>query len=147
MSLTHRGHEQRREAIVAALHLTEAEADAAIRSATVRATSSDEVIVNQGETAEAMFVITRGRFEVDVVGVSGATRAVQMLGPGSVFGETGLLENAPRTASVVSRAEGEVLMFTADAARAVLAGDEQAAYQVAVESQRRHEQVYRAATE
>src|SRR3954452_10219757 len=79
MSLTHRAHKQRRDAIVAALHLSAEEAELALQSATVRATVPDEVLVQQGETADSLYVITRGRFEVDVVGMSGATRAVRML--------------------------------------------------------------------
>ena len=145
MSLIHRAHARRIDAIVAALHLSEVRAEAALASATVRTTDPGEVVVQQGGAADALYVITQGRFEVDVVGASGATRSVRMLGPGRCFGEIGVVEQTLRTATVIARTDGEVLAFSADAARAILAEDPYASHAVAVDAYERHEQVYRAA--
>jgi len=57
------------------------------------------VFVREGDPADALYIIERGSFEVTVKTPRGETR-LGLLEAGEVFGEMGLLRNAPRAATV-----------------------------------------------
>src|SRR5207247_10638609 len=60
------------------------------------------VIIRQGDASDALHVITRGRVRVER-GQAGETPLVLAeLGAGDVIGEMGLLDNAPRSATVTA---------------------------------------------
>lgn len=71
-----------------------------------------EPIVRQGESGDALFFIARG--EVKVLREDWGKPPVQLarLGGGSLFGEMALLSADPRSASVVSETDVDVLMLT-----------------------------------
>jgi serine/threonine-protein kinase len=56
-------------------------------------------IITEGEAEEAAYVIVRGRCELSRT-IDGQKRILQRLGPGEVFGETALVVNTRRTATV-----------------------------------------------
>jgi serine/threonine-protein kinase len=56
-------------------------------------------ITTEGEPEEAAYVIVRGRCEMSKT-IDGRTRVLRELGPGEVFGETALVVNTRRTATV-----------------------------------------------
>jgi putative peptide zinc metalloprotease protein len=71
-------------------------------------------VVRQGQAADAFFVIRRGVFEVTVdAGATGGERVVRRLARGDVFGEIGLVERRPRTATVRAVTAGEVFVIDA----------------------------------
>jgi CRP-like cAMP-binding protein len=72
-----------------------------------------QVIVQQGDTGVGLFVIASGRVEVrqDAQG-GGLARVLRTLGPGDYFGEMALLDDAPRSASVVAIEPTECLTLT-----------------------------------
>jgi MFS family permease len=60
-------------------------------------------IVREGEDADALYVIASGRVDVTSRGEAGAEdRYIRTMEPGSYFGEIGLLERIPRTATVTA---------------------------------------------
>ena len=63
-----------------------------------------KVIVREGQAGLRMYVVIEGRVAVSVTG-----RVVERLGPGGVFGELALLEQAPRLASVFAETDCQVL--------------------------------------
>jgi ABC-type bacteriocin/lantibiotic exporter with double-glycine peptidase domain/CRP-like cAMP-binding protein len=67
-----------------------------------------EDIVRQGDSPDGFYVLTAGRARA-IREENGAEVPLGMLGPGDSFGESGLLEHAPRRASV--RAEGPVTVL------------------------------------
>jgi drug/metabolite transporter (DMT)-like permease len=71
-----------------------------IRAMRVEEVSSGTSVVHQGGPAGAFFVIERGRAIVTRDG-----HEIGSLGPGSFFGEIALLEDGPRTASVVAASD------------------------------------------
>jgi CRP-like cAMP-binding protein len=73
-----------------------------------RTYAPDEVIVRQGTTGTALYILLSGRAAVEV-----DERRVAELGPGDFFGELALIEEHPRTASVVAVAETDCLLFPA----------------------------------
>ena len=62
---------------------------------------SGETIIREGDTADAFYILYRGEVLVSHVGKSGPEH-VATLHPGDYFGETGLLHNVPRTATVMA---------------------------------------------
>jgi MFS family permease len=58
------------------------------------------VIIREGEEADDFFVLTDGEVKVTAAGESGIEKALGTLSPPNYFGEIGLLERRPRTATV-----------------------------------------------
>ena len=73
-------------------------------AATVSQLRADEHVVQEGFSAEAFFVVLTGR-----VVVRRAGEIDRPLARGDWFGELGLLDGAPRTASVVTTSEAWLL--------------------------------------
>ena len=65
-----------------------------------------EVIVRQGDTATAFYLILTGEVEATHTADTdmSATTSLAMLGPGDVFGEMALLDDGTRSSSVTARA-------------------------------------------
>ena len=80
-----------------------------------RTYAADEAIVKEGTTGTALYVILSGRVRVE----RGASQ-VGELGAGDFFGELALIEEEPRSASVIAVDETECLLFPAWEFRALL---------------------------
>ncbi len=61
-----------------------------------------ETIVRQGQGGVGLFIIESGKAEVLRQAADGSEVAVNTLGPGDFFGELALLDDGPRTASVIA---------------------------------------------
>jgi MFS family permease len=70
------------------------------RSAVEEAVDAGMVLIREGAEADDFFVLTAGDVEVLAVGEAGAEHSLGVLGPPNYFGEIGLLEHRPRTATV-----------------------------------------------
>lgn len=76
---------------------------------TLRALSSGQAVVRQGDRAAAFYVVRRGILEVVEEDPStGDERSIRTLGRGEAFGEVGLKEGATRSATVRAVDEAEV---------------------------------------
>lgn len=74
-----------------------------------------DAIVRQGDPADRFYVIVDGRARVTQrVWQRGRPRILRRLGPDDVFGERGLLQAAPRSASVVAETDGTLLALDGD---------------------------------
>jgi NTE family protein len=65
-----------------------------------------DVLVRQGEPAEALYVVVTGRF---VVTIAGRRDAISEIGPGQPIGEIAFLAGGARTATVTALRDGLVL--------------------------------------
>ena len=80
------------------------------RAITERRYKDGQTIVKQGDTADAFFIIEKGR--VEVLGGSGKkTTKLNELRAGAFFGEMALIDGAPRTATVRAIAETDCLVL------------------------------------
>jgi len=70
-----------------------------------------EVIMNEGEAGNHMYVIQEGQAEVVLTGEAGEVN-LSILVPGDVFGEMAIFTESPRSATV--RALGKVRVLTVD---------------------------------
>jgi CRP-like cAMP-binding protein len=67
-------------------------------------------VVRQGEPADRFYIIESGTFTVTQAAQKGAApKVLRQLGPDEVFGELGLLRQAPRSATVTAASDGMVL--------------------------------------
>ncbi|RPH36829.1 MAG: cyclic nucleotide-binding domain-containing protein [Chloroflexi bacterium] len=70
-----------------------------------------ETIVREGAPASALYIILGGKVHVERAEGDGAP--VALLGPGDFFGELALIEEHPRSASVVADTPTDCILFVA----------------------------------
>ncbi|MEP7082165.1 MAG: cyclic nucleotide-binding domain-containing protein [Chloroflexota bacterium] len=80
-----------------------------------RTYAAGETIVEEGEKGVALYVILSGRVRVERSG-----EALGELGPGDFFGELALIEDEPRSATVIAVDETECILFVAWEFRALI---------------------------
>jgi CRP-like cAMP-binding protein len=68
-----------------------------------------EMIIRRGDPGSSMFIISRGKAEVQVPSNNGDRQAVATLNPGDFFGEMALFTGESRTADVCAVEEVELL--------------------------------------
>jgi CRP-like cAMP-binding protein len=72
------------------------------RLATTRSYEPGSVIVRQGDTSMAFYVVLSGSVRIDREAEGGLSVQVNEAGPGGAFGEMGLIEDMPRAATVIA---------------------------------------------
>lgn len=92
--------------------LDQSEAKRFLAKATVVKVKPGHRIVREGERDRSMFAVLSGVAEVRPRGAEGPILAI--LGAGDTFGEIGFLGAAQRTADIVARTEGEVLVLSSE---------------------------------
>jgi predicted MFS family arabinose efflux permease len=98
------------------------------------ATSSAELdvpagieVVREGDPADALYLLVAGSAEATTVRPGAEIRVLGALGPGTVFGEIGLLNRVPRTATVTALEACRLLRIDGDAFLEALTSDPLAA--------------------
>lgn len=99
---------------VAGLPLFAGVSPAALEVAVQRLTPVDvgagTVVVREGDPADRFYIIESGRFAVDQRDPgTGLERRLRTMGPDEVFGELGLMHNAPRSATVTAETDARLL--------------------------------------
>lgn len=79
------------------------EMEALARAAEQREFARDEVIFAMNEPADGLYVVASGRVKVSIPSTEGKEIIIATLGPGQIFGEMALLDDEPRSASVVAQ--------------------------------------------
>jgi len=80
-----------------------------------------ETIVEKGAPASEFFVLLRGRAKVAAPGADGSHAAINVMGPGEVFGEIAILDGQPRSATVSTLEECELAIVSKAAFNDLLA--------------------------
>lgn len=91
--------------------LNEPELREIAKLAQARRLPADSTVFYEGDPADAVFVVVNGKVKVVTTSSDGKEFILSVLGAGQVFGEMGLLEAAPRSASVVTSTEVELLVI------------------------------------
>ena len=89
-------------------------------------------IVTQGKGGEGMFVIISGRAEAIVESSDGTKNKVNEFGPRDFFGEVAMLDDGPRTASVVATEQTECLALTRSDFISLMKNDAEMATEITV---------------
>ena len=79
-----------------------------------------EALFQQGDPPDGYYVIAEGTARVLKEGEDGEEVSLNVLGPGAAFGETALIEGAPRTATVRASSELTVLRLDGGVFRALM---------------------------
>ncbi len=108
------------------------------RLARRRAYAEGEVIVSEAEPGDALYVLLRGRVKVVLYGESGREVILSIFKePGDFFGEMSLLDDEPRSATVVALEPSTLVVLSRADFRAHLARHPRVAVQVMTELSRR----------
>ena len=89
--------------------LDETELERLSRVATRRRAGRGDQVVRAGESADALLILLTGRAKVTNFDEEGREIILAWLGPGEFFGEMGLIDGSPRSASVVEVENCELL--------------------------------------
>lgn len=81
-------------------HLTEDDINKIKYSGMSRRFQRKSIIFFQEDSSDAFYYIEYGRVKVVVLSQSGRTNLLRILGPGDYFGELGLLDDEPRSATI-----------------------------------------------
>lgn len=79
--------------------------------AMVRHVPTDAIILLAEEEGDTLFVIVHGRVKVTVMSEDGREVILSILKDGDIFGEMSLLDGKPRSASVISTEDTELIML------------------------------------
>ena len=100
--------------------LNESEREALARSMVKHVYAPGELILRRGEPGDSMFIIERGRVEVQLQATDGKLQPVAVLERGNFFGEMALLTGEPRAADVTASEETEILEIRKPAMKQLL---------------------------
>jgi len=70
----------------------------------VRKVAAGETVIREGGVAHEMFLLRKGRAEIRI-----KDRPVEEVGPGGIFGEMALIDQSPRSATVVAIEDSEII--------------------------------------
>ena len=78
------------------------------------------IVIVEGDPTDSLYIIISGRLKVMMSDAEGKEVILAMLGPGEFFGEMGLIDDNPRSASVIAIEPCELLAVTKRAFRKCL---------------------------
>lgn len=82
--------------------LTDRELEVLAISGSRRKFPSKNVVFQEGDLGEVLYIILSGRVKVLLTGKDGQEFILSFLGPGNFFGEMAILDSAPRSATVIT---------------------------------------------
>lgn len=91
--------------------LDESELERLSKVSVRRRAARGEQVVRAGEDAESLIILLTGRAKVTNFDEEGREIILAWLGPGEFFGEMGLIDGSPRSASVVAVEPSELLVI------------------------------------
>lgn len=80
----------------------------------------DDIICQQGQPGESLFIVVEGVLEVSIAGPNGERIVLARIEPGNYVGEMSLMTGAPRSADVVARSAAYVLEVRSEFVKPIL---------------------------
>jgi CRP/FNR family cyclic AMP-dependent transcriptional regulator len=100
--------------------LTEMQLDNVAAGSARRSYPKGRTIVAEGEASQSMYILLAGRAKVQRSDSEGKEVILAVIGSGEFFGEMSLIDDAPRSASVITLEPCEFMAITKDAFKGVL---------------------------
>jgi CRP/FNR family transcriptional regulator, cyclic AMP receptor protein len=110
--------------------LSDADIASLSKLATRRRYPKDTVVFFENEEGDFFFMILEGRIKVTILGDDGREVILSILGPGDFFGEMALLDDEPRSATVVAVTDLQTLSIAPFNFRSVLKSNASITYKV-----------------
>src|ERR1700690_351882 len=85
------------------------------RKTTRRELVKNDVLMHKGDAGDSLFMISKGLFRIVTEDAKGGELVINQSGPGETIGEMALLDQAPRSATVIASSDAEVLELKQDA--------------------------------
>jgi len=79
---------------------------------TRKSVARSSTVMASGDTTDSLYIVLSGRLKVLMSDSDGKEVILSILGPGEFFGEMGLIDDSPRSASVVAIEPCELLSIT-----------------------------------
>ena len=83
----------------------------------------NRTILKAGDPTDSLYIVIAGRTKVQMSDEEGKEVILSVLGPGDFFGEMGLLDGAPRAASVVTIEQSEFVSIAKEDFHSLLQGN------------------------
>lgn len=91
--------------------LTESQVNALVERSRMRVFAANTIVVSEGDEGNSLFIIQNGSLKAFLTDNVGREVTLSLLEPGDYFGELALLDEAPRSASVMAVTRSEVLQI------------------------------------
>ncbi len=69
------------------------------------------VLLNAGDATDSLYVITEGKVKAVIIDEHGKEIILSISGPGEYFGEMAMIDGEPRSATIMTREQTELLIF------------------------------------
>jgi CRP/FNR family transcriptional regulator, cyclic AMP receptor protein len=79
---------------------------------TRRSIARGSVIIREGDRVDFLYIVMSGRLKVMMGEADGKETILTIIGPGEIFGEMGIIDDGPRSATVVAIEPCELLAVT-----------------------------------
>ncbi|MBL8439278.1 MAG: Crp/Fnr family transcriptional regulator [Zoogloeaceae bacterium] len=95
------------------------------QGAPLRTYRQGAIVVNEGDEGHGLFVVQSGALKAFLMDENGREITLSFLEPGDYFGELALLDEAPRSASVMAMERSELMQISRPAFLALLKEDDE----------------------
>ena len=110
--------------------LSESQYDVLATGSTRRSFPRNRTIVSEGEPSQSLYILLSGRAKVQRSDAEGKEVILAMIGPGEFFGEMSLIDDAPRSASVITVEPCDFISIQKDSFKSMLAQSPDLAMQI-----------------
>ncbi|UCE88948.1 MAG: Crp/Fnr family transcriptional regulator [Pseudomonadota bacterium] len=104
------------------------ETDVLTEHCSTRSYPANAILINEGDTTDSLYVILEGQVKVYASDENGKEIILNILGAGEYFGELALIDDAPRSASIMTLAPSKLMIISKSDFRRCLAEHPQIAY-------------------
>lgn len=108
--------------------LEPAEAGILTEHSLTRTYPANSILINEGDLTDSLYVILEGEVKVYACDESGKEVILNLMGPGEYFGELSLVDDLPRSASVMTLAPTRVMIISKASFKQCLAENAELAY-------------------
>ena len=103
--------------------LSEKELNLLEQARIVRRYNANTTILNDGDTSNALYIINKGKVKVCIANEQGREVVIAQLSDDEHFGEMSLIDDKPRSASIITRTDCEISLIQKDDFQSLLASN------------------------
>jgi len=101
--------------------LDDIELEGLLKAAVRKTFARHTILLNAGDTTDSLYVITEGKVKAVIIDEHGKEIILSISGPGEYFGEMAMIDGEPRSATIMTREQTEIMIFSKGDLRRVFA--------------------------